>query len=186
MRMMPKKMQIYNFKRFFLLWNKKLEKENPHFAASDQIDLIDWESFVVEGQTFEENRCDLKNNYPEYFWSRADATVMENKLKEFEDEQIHASKVQVEESREQHEALYEAEQHQEVPVLEEVEEPETPAGEWKIEQSEGVEIHTIELEVLPHRTNSKGKTYEYGRIQLIVDKNLVGCPVKISIKVLKI
>ncbi len=66
-----------------------------------------------------------------------------------------------------------------------LEEPEPLAGEWKIEQTVGIETRTIELEVLPHRTMAKGKPYECGRIQQTVDKKLVGCPVTISIKVLK-
>ena len=174
-------MQIAHFKRLFLIWNKVSEKEGSPFCASDQIDLIDWDAVVAEGQTLEENRCDLQNNYPEYFWSY----VERNEKRETEDAHRKLEH-QAEESRVQHEALCDAEAQQEVPVPEDLEEPEMPEGEWKIEQSDGVETRTIELEVRPHRTNSKGKPYEYGRIQLLVDKNLVGCPVKISIKVLKI
>ena len=67
-RTMPKKMQITRFKRLFLIWNKWLEKEESNFVASNQIDLIDWDAYVTDGQTSEENRCDLQNNYPEYIW----------------------------------------------------------------------------------------------------------------------
>lgn len=172
-------MQITCFKRLFVTWNKPFESVN--FCASDQLDLIDWEAVVVKDCSFDDNLHFLKNNYPQYFWSHFE--------KEQEGEELDLKfeqKKQAEEARVQHEALHEAEIQQEVPVPEDLEEPETPTGKWKIEQSDGVETRTIELEVLPHRIESKGKPYEYGRIQLIVDKNLVGCPVKVSIKVLKI
>lgn len=181
-RVMPKKMQIICFKRLFLKWNA-WQEVTPGYDTSAKIDEIDWDAVVIDGESFPENLHHLKNNYPQYSFGKNDnPDAIQKKMDDAIKEQME---IQVKRTTQKYE-VYALQQQQEVPIPEDLEEPETPAGEWKIEQSEGIETRTIELEVLPHRTISKGKTYEYGRIQLIVDKNLVGCPVKIIIKVLKI
>jgi hypothetical protein len=177
-------MQINCFKRLFRIWNAWREAENPEYDIGARLDEIKWGKIVDSRQTFNENLYDLKNNYPEYSWSKTDNPI--KKDKEHSEEQVREMIEQAEKNRQQHEEVYALEQQQDVSVPEDLEEPETPVGEWKIEQSEGVETRTIELEIKPHKVNTKGKNYEFGRIQLLVDKNLVGCPVKISIKVLKI
>jgi hypothetical protein len=177
-RFMPKEMQIANFKRLFLIWNKQLEKENPDFIASDKIDEIDWDSFVTDGQTFSENLDDLKNNYPEYYWSYVERE--RKKEAESEERQLEA---QNEEIRVEHEALFEAEQQGNL-IAQEIEpeaELESPVGVWKVEKIALGEIRTIEVEIMPHSVKSKGKTYTFGRIQLSVSGDLLGYRAKISV-----
>jgi hypothetical protein len=184
-RVMPKEMQIIVFKRLFLIWNAWREEEIPGYDVSAQIDEIDWEKHVISGQTFNENRYDLKNNFPEYTWSTND--IPEKVEERLQEELGYQIETQVERDREQHEALYEEEQQQEVSIPEEAEtEPEAPPGKYKVEKTAIGEIWTFEIEVKPHTQKTKGKTYEFGRVQLNVDKNLVGCPVKISIMIPKV
>jgi len=173
------KMQIASFKRLFLIWNKQLERENPDFCASDKIDEIDWESVVAGGLNFNENLENLKNNYPDYYWSyvtreREEEASYERCRIEDENETI----------RLQHEALFEEEQQQDNPisgVIEPEAEPEKPLGVWEVEKIASGEIRTIEVEILPHQVKSKGKIYPFGRIQLTMPEDLIGLRAKISV-----
>ena len=54
---------------------------------------------------------------------------------------------------------------------------------WHVEKTEEGEVHTIEVEVEPHRVVAKGKTYDYGRIQLNVSQRWVGLNAKISVNI---
>ena len=177
-RVMPKEMQIANFKRLFRIWNRQLEHENPDFVAADKIDEIDWESVVAAGQTYRENLDDLKNNYPDYYWSY----VKREREREAEAERLQLE-AHNEEIRLQHEALFE-EQQQEIATPEDLVsegEIEKPLGVWKVEPTEGGEIRLIEVEIIPHSVKSKGKAYSYGRIQLTVPNDLLGYRAKISV-----
>ncbi len=183
-RVMPKNMQINAFKKLFVIWNKPLEKENPIFCAEDQIDLIDWKAYVTEGQTFNENLKDLENNYPEFYWTHV---AKERAAKQRNEEAVLAE--QVKENTEQHEALYIDEQKQDIPIPEdssETERIEPPLGEWQIEKNEKFEVHTITIEIQPHRVTSKGKAYDFGRIQLNVPGDFIGLRAKVIVEVPKL
>ena len=53
---------------------------------------------------------------------------------------------------------------------------------WKVERNELGEIYSIEIEIKPRTTVSKGIKYTYGRIQLsIADPTLVGLKAKITV-----
>jgi hypothetical protein len=147
-------------------------------VASEKIDEIDWDSFVSYGQSYRANLEALKNGYPDYYWS-----YVEREREIEADCEQHALEAQNEEIREQHEALFEAEQ-QEMPMIEGTEsEPETPAEDWKVEKTAFGEIRTIEVEIIPHSVKRKGKTYTYGRIQLTVPRDLLGHRAKIAVLV---
>jgi hypothetical protein len=175
-RVMPIKMQIYNLKKHFLKCNA--DREDNHA----EMDNIDFDQIVVDGESYPENLQHLANAYPEYHW--VDFRAAEKKQETWE---LRELKVRVKEEREKHEASYEIEQQQEMPIPEEAEaEPEVPLGDWRVEKTALGELHTIEVEVEPHIVKSKGKPYTYGRIQLTVSGDLLGCRAKISILVPKL
>ena len=52
---------------------------------------------------------------------------------------------------------------------------------WKIEQTEGGETYSIQIEIKSHKAVAKDKMYDYGRIQLTVDQALVGLKANITV-----
>jgi len=78
---------------------------------------------------------------------------------------------------------YEWEMEKDEPDVSEAEiEPQEDEG-WHVEKTEEGEVHTIEVEVEPHRVVAKSKTYDYGRIQLNVNQGWVGLIAKISVNI---
>jgi hypothetical protein len=180
-RVMPKKMQIASFKRLFPIWNKWREEECTDYDVTAERDNVDWD-IIEEGANYHENLQMLKNNYPEYTWSKAD--IPQKMLEQYQAELDGRLEEDAEAVRLQHEALYEAEQQQEIPIPESVEPEEAELetlGVWKVEKTALGELHTIEAEIIPHTVKSKGKVYTYGRIQLTVPEDFLGHRAKISI-----
>jgi len=167
-RIMPKGLQIYLFKKLFRKWNAYRERESEGYDVAAEMDKVDWSAVVDETQTFRENLHELQENYPEYGWYDWEA---EERERAREQERVFREMADSEPGREPEDS-----------TPEEDVEPEDSEG-WPIEQTDDDEIHSIEVEVEPHRTRAKGKQYLYGRIQLSVDQNWIGLTAKISVSV---
>jgi hypothetical protein len=160
-RVMPLGLQIYLFKKRFLRCN--IDRSDP----VGDMDNIDWD-ILERGMNYHENLGDLKNNYPEYSWDDW-REEQENFEKELEIGLLEAEERALKTGRISTEDEYSEEDIQ--PNHFEIVE-ENP-NDWI--------IHTFEIEVKPHKTTAKGNEYLYGRIQLLVDPNLIGLPAKITI-----
>jgi hypothetical protein len=130
------------------------------------MDNVDWDAVLEDNATFNENLRNLKHNYPEYSWHDWEAKEREKDLGE---EIAWRDMVNSEPETEPVDSIPE----QDV-------EPEDSGG-WHIEQTDDWEIHSIEVEIEPHRTRVKEKHYLYGRIQLSVDPDWIGLTAKINV-----
>jgi len=169
---MPKGLQIYMFKKLFLKCNAWRARETASsrtpFDVSAEMDNVDWDAVLEDDATFNENLGNLKQNYPEYDWHDWEAEELERAR---EQEMIWHEMANSEPEREPDDSIPEDDA-----------EPEDTGG-WHIEQTDEYDIHSIEVEIGPHRTRSKGRRYLYGRIQLSVSEDWVGLPAKISVSV---
>jgi hypothetical protein len=163
---MPKGLQIYMYKKLFLKWNAD-RRDN-----TAEMDNIDWDAVIDPTMNFHENLHNLKNNYPEYSWSDWRA-----ELDKQQQEQEAAVAELVERGKDQYQPDTETDSAKDV-------QPED-TDRWHMEQTEEWEIHSIEIEIQPHNTQSKGKLYNYGRVQVSVDPKWVGLVAKISVQVPK-
>jgi len=186
MRVMPKNMQIACLKRWFLTWNKWRDEERG-YDVSTKLAEIDWNNFVTEGQTLSENLNDLKNNYPEYSWAKDDNYEAKEEVAVLNLQAQMEEQAKVDTER--HEAQYQEEQAQSTDNLDKVHEPisvEPPLGEWQIEKTETAEVHTIFVEIKPHKVHAKGKDYYCGRIQQTISGDFLGLRAKIIVEVPKL
>jgi len=165
-RKMPKGLQIHMFKKLFLKWNAWRAREIVSYDVSAEMDHVDWDAVLEDSATFHENLGNLKQNYPEYSWYDWEA---EERERAREQERVFREMADSGPEREPEDS-----------IVEDDVEPENSEG-WHIEQTNEYAIHSIEVEVEPHRTRAKGKQYLYGRIQLSVDPNWIGLTAKIDV-----
>jgi hypothetical protein len=161
---MPKEMQIYIFKK--------------RFGVSD---TVDWDAIVDSELTFPENFTNLKENHSEEILNaRHEAGYSEeDDARVFGWDDWESSW----ENSLEYVWQYEWEIEKEEPDLPEGEiEPEEVGG-WNVEKSSEGEIHTTEVKIEPHRVITKGKPYDYGRIQPIVSQRWVELMAKISVAI---
>jgi len=52
---------------------------------------------------------------------------------------------------------------------------------WHIEQEDDAEIHSVEVEIVPHKVRVRGKEYTYGRIQSCCNAKLIGLRAKVTV-----
>lgn len=161
---MPKEMQIYIFKK--------------RFGISD---TVDWRAIVDERLTFPENFTNLKEHYcDEILKARHEAGYTDDDdAKVFGWDDWTSSWENSLESVWQ----YEWEIEKDEPDAPEDEAEYQEAEGWHVEKTDEGEVHTIEVEVEPHRVVAKSKTYDYGRIQLNVSQRWVGLIAKISVNI---
>jgi len=161
---MPKALQIYILKKRF-----------------GDLDSFTLEDYVDEELTLPENLWNLKNNHSyEILKARHEAGYSDDDdAKAFGWDDWASS--QEETWKEIQNYVYETEEEEIDTSGDEVELQEDEG--WQVEQTDNWEIHSIEGEIQPHKIQSKGKQYIYGRIQLSVDSNWVGLPAKISVQV---
>lgn len=164
---MPKALQMFLLKKRF-----------------GNLDLVDWDAIVDSMLTFPENLHNIeRNRIEEIEHAQHEGGYKTESEKKVELADIAWAKELEYMWRLMQEQDIEPEQEEAVPV-EDVE-PEDSES-WRIEQTDDGEIHSIEVEVEPHRTRAKGKQYLYGRIQLSVDQNWIGLTAKISVFVPRI
>jgi hypothetical protein len=177
-RIMPKEMQIVCFKRLFPIWNKWREDRIPDFDLHAKMQEVDWESIVSYGQTFHENLGDLRNNYPDFSWSREDNP-------DFQDKEDQARmEDQIADGTAQHEAMYEEEQNQDPQIPEEeigIQPTTVYVDGWAVERTISGTTYTKEIEIKIHNVKAKGKQYTSGRIQVTVPRDWLGMNAKISV-----
>jgi hypothetical protein len=161
---MPKSMQIYIFKK--------------RFGVSD---TVDWDAIVDDELTFPENFTNLKENHNEEILNaRHEAGYTDDDdAKVFDWDDWESRRDDFLESVEQ----YEWEIEEEEPDIPEDEIELQEDEDWRVEKTEEGEVHNIEVEIELHRVVSKGKTYDYGRIQLNVSQRWVGLIAKISVNI---
>jgi hypothetical protein len=161
---MPKALQIFLLKKRF-----------------GNLDLIDWDAIVDSGLTFPENLHNIERNHiDEIEHAQHEGGYKTESEKEVELADIAWAKELEYMVRLMQEYDMEPEQEEVVPA--EDSEPEDSEG-WRIEQTDDWEIHSVEVEIQWHKTRTKGKDYQYGRIQLSVDPNWIGLPAKVSISI---
>lgn len=128
-----------------------------------------------EGQTFNENLNDLKNNYPEFYWNNVEKEEKEEERNRALEDKDYAERILRE-----HKSILEEEPTEDLSTFSS--ELEMVNDQWIIEQkTERGEVHSIEVEIIPYSTTSKDKKYNYGRIQLTVDPSWVGLKAKIRV-----
>jgi len=165
-RFMPLGLQKYTILKIFNRLNPDAEADNLDW------DWLDDKSLLVE------NLLNMKQGNPDYVWN--------DPLDEEDIEQMETDRL-IEEKLEILETLHSAGLDEEAEkVSKEIDEIVARFSKkfdtgWHVEQTENGEMHTIDVEIKPHKTSAKGKKYSYGRIQLTVDPALVGLKAKISV-----
>jgi hypothetical protein len=139
---------------------------------NEEPDNLDWD-ILEKGATFEDNLNGMIEEYSQFNWGR------------FNDK---SEKYEIEEDYEKHKA-----QERINSALELLDLPPEPDSvdsfsktkenkpHWKIEQTEGGETYSIQIEIKSHKAVAKDKMYDYGRIQLTVDQALVGLKANITV-----
>jgi hypothetical protein len=195
-RVLPLKLVKKNIIRIFNACNPKDDPDDLDFDV------------LEEGATFKENLLFIQNRHPEYTWYVMPAPKIEaiEKAREkeearkeaerndpknmpvpvFPDEDlgetenmpnlIYPDEDEGAQKREYY--LKVCEKEEEKSSLKEVE-------RWHIEKTELGEVYSKKVLVKPHLTHTKGKERQYGRIQLTVNKSLIGKTVEIRIHIPK-
>jgi len=160
-------LQKHTIRKIFNRLNPKAEPDNLNW------DCLDNKCCLAE------NLLNMEETNSEYKW--VDDDVLLRKYEELEHGRI------LQEKRETLETLQNAGLDEEAKkVSKEIDEIEARFSKkfdtgWHMEQTENGEMHTIEVEIKPHKTSVKGKKYSYGRIQLTVDPAWIGLKAKISV-----
>jgi hypothetical protein len=152
---------------------KRFNKLNPDAEA----EYLDWD-WLDDKCCYDENLLNMKQGNPAYVWYKP---LDEQDIERMETDRLIQEKLDTLRIL-QNAGLDEEAQK----VSKEIDEIEASFSKkfdtgWHVEQTEEGEMHTIEVEIKPHKTGAKGKKYSYGRIQLTVDPALVGLKAKISV-----
>ena len=161
-RVMPYKLQIITMTKVF-------NKLNPD-AEPDE---IDWDSLQPD-TPFEDNRYNMKVGNPQFKWTllEDDSTGQYYEKCKYDDEQNEHTRLQnlgySDDEIEEHLREYMRERWSESESF-----TKKFGTVWQKEETEDGTTHSATIEIKPHTTNTKGKRYTYGRIQLTVDLSLI-------------
>jgi hypothetical protein len=165
-RFMPLRLQKYTILKIFNRLNPDAEPDN-----------LDWD-WLDDESLLDENLLNMKQGNPDYVWN--------DPLDEQDIERMETDRL-IQEKLEKLETLQNAGLDEEAKkVSKEIDEilesfsKKFDTG-WHAKRTENGEMHTIEVEIKPHKTSAKGKKYSYGRIQLTVDPAWIGLKAKISV-----
>ena len=152
---MPKGLQVYILKKIF-----------------GDLDNFTFEDFVDEDLTLPENLWNLNANHrDEILNARHKAGYKEeDDARAFGWDDYATSQEEIWKEMQKHACELEKD---ETDFSEDEIEPQEEKG-WQIEQTENGEIHSVEVEIEPHRIKAKGKQYIYGRIQHLVTPEWIG------------
>ena len=164
-RKMPLGLQKYTIKKIFRKWNPSAEPND-----------LNWE-YIQGWSDFEMNFEIMRGTNTQYVWQDPEHKRL-----------IKERNRQIQEKRDELKLLYAIGSddgayrlEREIKALERIPIQQPRRVNWKVENRIREEVYSTTVEIKPHKVMRNGKSYSFGRIQVLCDASLKGLKAEVTV-----